>query len=147
MFFGNKKHYGMLAYLPTSSFLTTRDFPMKFYASLEVSPQALAYLMISALEGGSNYWLESFETEHSLKDPAPWLNLPIRVEYALAPEDDEEPEIEVKLIEKADIERALARVATHRDAAYDSSDKCFDHDANVADDFLQVLLLGELVYG
>jgi hypothetical protein len=120
---------------------------MKFYASLEVSPQALADLMITALEGGSNYWLDSFITEHSLKDPAPWLNLPIRVEYILsADNDDEEPVTEVKLIEKADIDRALARVAHHRYASYDSTDKCFDHDAWAADSFLQVLLLGEEVY-
>jgi len=124
-----------------------RITPMKFYASLEVSPQALADLMVTALEGGSAYWLDSFITKDSLKDPAPWLNLPIRVEYVLTPGDDEESETEVKLIEKADIDRALAHVAQHRYATYDATDKCFDHDAWSADDFLQVLLLGEVVYG
>lgn len=121
---------------------------MKFYAKVEVSPQALADLMITALEGGSNYWLEYFKTEHSLKDPAPWLNLPIRVEYSVTPDDDgAEGDIEVKTIEMADIERALGEVATHRYASYDATDKVFDHDAWVADNFLQVLLLGEVVYG
>ncbi len=121
---------------------------MKFYASLEVSPQALADLTCTALEGGSYYWLDSFVTKDSLKDPAPWLNLPIRVEYVLSSDsDDEEPETEVKLIEKADIDRALAHVAQHRYATYDATDKCFEHDAWSADDFLQVLLLGEVVYG
>lgn len=120
---------------------------MKFYASLEVTPQALADLMTTALEGGANHWLDSFTTKDSLKDPAPWLNLPIRVEYVLFTEDDMEGDVEVKLIEKADIDRALAAVAQHRYATYDATDKCFDHDAWVADDFLQVLLLGEVVYG
>lgn len=117
---------------------------MKYHMKREVSPQGIADLFITALEGGSSYWCESIDSEYDLKEASTWAALTTcRVEWT----DMEDPEANgVKIVEAIDIERGLARIANWRYTVVDG-DGGVEHDADSADAFFQVVLLGDVIYG
>ena len=118
---------------------------MKYEIKQNVSPQGVAYLFITALEGGSNYWLESFSAPQDVKEASTWAALTeLRVEWTDAEDEDADG---VRVIDKTDIERGLAGMMGGYGVAYDSADQAIDHDADSADVLLQLVLFGEVIYG
>jgi hypothetical protein len=119
-----------------------------------ISPERIACLMISAVEGGCNYWCSGLflerPTEKGLSEQ-PW--------YA-APELYENPELRLRVVEQVevddetkdyvvdliDIQRGLQIMAekypTHFADIVNEND-----DAITADVFLQCVALKEVVYG
>lgn len=125
--------------------------------SYKVSPRRIADLMVSAIEGGSNYWLRGggiyLESPGDVAPDdthdGPWYDNPRRYEdpdlCLKVVEDDDGAETD-HLVRQADITRGLQLMA----------EKSPDHfadiinendDAITADVFLQYVTFGEIVYG
>lgn len=114
---------------------------------------AVADLFVTALEGGSNYWLDSLRVhpEGSLKD-AQYLfdalgnNETIQVSYLTVDEAEDDQPPTVKHIDLTAITAAVSALVKARGLTVVDGE-FGDYDADDADMFLQHLLLGELVYG
>lgn len=131
---------------------------MNFQATIEITPQQIADLMVTAIEGGINYWCKSvflLSTEPALADNEkgkPWYSRvavwagEFRVEFSDAESDDKweltRSKIEAAfLAEFADVSPAdIALIA----ADPETGDVA---DAGDADRIIQKLLFGKVVFG
>lgn len=107
----------------------------------EISAQEVADLIITALEGGVNYWCGGVETipHNDIKTPEAWTdpNFTLKVTDA----EEEEPDAQVH-VNKARVEAALLQF--HERSPGVELEAC---DADDADVFFQYLVFGEIVYG
>lgn len=110
----------------------------------KISNQQIADLMVTALEGGSNYWIDRVEPRytchHDYSEPQNYG--PDMVERALFAEDDDTP----YLLNDEAIQNGLRLMPTL--CPHHWADVVNDNvDADTADVFLQLCVFGELVYG
>jgi hypothetical protein len=117
----------------------------KMFVPVTISVQHITDLFITALEGGSNYWLYYIKCEDKLKDEKTWHRVLcdsciINLEYAEGADDEPDAPRRVTLDSSEIINAIGETLQTYPDLLE-------DHDAESADFFLQTLLLGEIVYG
>lgn len=135
-------------------------FNATYTASVNLTGQDVCYLMITALEGGSQYWCyairstrveDGVTTDVRLKEEETWENFkPFHVRWFDAesdedfgePEDNPEGWSDPIEITKERVDEALTKLYS-RPRSFDVD----NYDAEDADAFFQFLLLGELVYG
>jgi len=124
-------------------------------ATLEISHQLVQDVLITALEGGSNYWTwfpdssTEIARKHHLKlKDAPTASLAEKIFTAVIEHDEvipvhdqEDREDCLGDISKESFERGLKLYAMHRGILRD------DCDAEEADCFLQYAVMGEIVFG
>lgn len=120
---------------------------MNYHATVVLSPKDIADLIVTAFEGGSNYWIDSVplhegpETTETpwYSDPA-FYDGPFRIE--ILEQDEETP----KILDPERIQIGLDLLGSQHamtlGAILDEN-----YDADDADVFLQLCLLGEVVYG
>lgn len=116
--------------------------------SAEVSEERIANLLCSAWEGGSHYWVRessgrpyAWRREEKPGDPdygRMWLNLPVTV-------TEDEGGV-VHTLDQAAIERGLKLMA-EKWGRHFGDFMSENDDATTADVFLQLCLLGDIVYG
>lgn len=127
----------------------------------EIPHKRVSYLLISAFEGGSNYWyqIEGYEEPHATpiwvqKDDLTQFK---HAWYALAPgggikvsdlrgQDGDRSRTTVKTLRIADLLRGLQLMAQQYPQQFADFREEND-DAETADVFLQLCVLGKLVYG
>lgn len=124
---------------------------MKIETTVEVSPQLLAYMLVTAVEGGSAYWCngvywQSADSEPLVTKEHPWYSDPsiweredFRIEVV---EDDGEGHF-VRLSDVKEGLDLMAKTYPHHFADMIAE----NFDATTADVFLQCIALKELVYG
>lgn len=134
-----------------------------FGATVPVTAEDISYLLVAALEGGSNYWLSAIRIRSPLTDTDPrqpgfwsdpdndagclkeeafWKSLtPFTLVCQLA-EEDEPDDIVIVEITQERINAALTYLYG-RNGGFDMN----NHDALDADCFLQFVVFGEVVYG
>ena len=106
-------------------------------------------LLVTAREGGSNYWMDSYKCEKPKQDFTPvdgevykFADYPIHGGRVIIKHDDGESSI----LTRATIERGLKVMANeypkHMDDILNEN-----YDADTADVFLQCCVFGEVVYG
>jgi hypothetical protein len=127
----------------------------------KISAENISDLVISALEGGSNYWLSRIRirpegnTEDptkgefwqntsgaELKEEAFWANLSTASIVIELAEEEEPDDVVQTSITRQDVETALGKLYQRR-GGFDMD----NFDAEDGDMFLQVLLLKEHTYG
>ncbi|MGQ7794456.1 hypothetical protein ACUN0C_18780 [Faunimonas sp. B44] len=106
-----------------------------------LNKQEVADLMITAIEGGSTYWLESCYLQVGTTTEKPWYADPdlYRQDFTLRLEFDGE----VDVLTKNKLEKAEGLMPRERLGRV----LCGEYDAEDADVFLQLALFGEVVYG
>lgn len=114
-----------------------------FDVTYSISGQQVADQIITAVEGGSGYWINSFKLVKGTHTESPWYSDPKLYEgdfeiEVLGHEDDESWTLtrqmvidNIKLVTPAIITEIVSE----------------EGDADTADVFLQVLLFQEIVYG
>jgi hypothetical protein len=125
----------------------------KVKTTANVSRKSVAYLLCSALEGGSNYWYQihrfikprAFDFRFDEGEICKAYDYPLNDGGALLIGDSEEPDDEPKRLDLAAIERGLQVMAEvyprhWQDFANENDD------AITGDVFLQCCLFGEIVY-
>jgi len=126
---------------------------MDITTTTTISGERIACLMISAVEGGCNYWCSGLFLERPDQDSLseqPWYAAPelyentqLRLRVVEQVDDDETKEHIVDLL---DIKRGLQLMAEkHRSHFADIVNE--NDDAITADVFLQCVTLKEIVYG
>lgn len=110
----------------------------------EFSAEDIEHLCIAALEGGSNYWLDGLESSFSFKEESTWEQVLDGLDFWVTPiSEEEEDPLERVQIDKRHVQTTLGKFLKLRGAGFDMD----DHDAEDGDVFLQLLLLGDVVYG
>jgi hypothetical protein len=118
-------------------------------------PELLDYLLISAIEGGSNYWCDSIlfngkhpkPSEHGEEADYPWYSVAFRsgsLPLHVVPEGD------APIALTADMAvNGLRLLVEGNHCRSDIRDSLVNHnyDAETADVWLQLALFGEVVYG
>jgi len=129
---------------------------MKIQVAFDITEQIIADLMCTAIESGYASWLGSIKPMVLVGNDnpeEPWYanpnvyngNLSVYAEFDGA-EDDEGSFASFKTFGMTQIEDALHKMSNeHVAMLHDISIE--NHDAISADAFLQLLLLGEVVYG
>lgn len=118
-----------------------------FHARVPLSPQQVADLMITALEGGSSYWCSKIrvvgDDDAKFLDEAFWTDLK-PFQFRLWIPDDMTDEMEIKIVDVTpeSVNAALSKLVGRR-GGFDIE----NYDAYDADYFFQCLVLGEVVYG
>lgn len=128
-----------------------------------ITPEDIADLMVTAIEGGSGYWLGGMRKVttptdwHRKDDDMPWYSDPdfwagdfcvaVRtVDYDPVPRDDRDPIEREQHLTPAKITAGLQIMADEYPDHF--ADLLQDNvDAATADVFLQCCVLGEIVYG
>lgn len=120
---------------------------MRFTATVQVPAEAIMNLIISAAEGGSNYWIKRVRlaSKHGGLD-TPWYATKHLYEedfeIHIWPEDEKEP----RILTPIEVQQGLNLMAErypHQMALIHTE----NDDAETADIFLQLCLFGEVIYG
>ncbi len=123
-----------------------------FTTEVEIDPQMVADLMVTAIEGGSNYWVNSIVLKEA-KTPnrtEPWYANPALYEDAFHIKvyemDEEGQPTEEHYIGQHGMRVGLEKMANKAPGHFTNivSDQW---DAETADVFLQYVVLGDIVYG
>ncbi len=124
-----------------------------FTTEVEIDPQMVADLMVTAIEGGSNYWVGSITLKDNDGHPnhgQPWYSDSALYERAFHIEvyemDDMGALTEVHYISQHSMQVGLNAMASKAPGHFANvvSDQW---DAETADVFLQYVVLGDIVYG
>jgi hypothetical protein len=121
---------------------------------MTITGKRIADLVVTAFEGGSNYWIERVELVHPQDALLPKPG-PISPWYALAEVYDAEFNIRIDVLEETTpvyLTRASAAAGFRRLAEQFESTHWADfleenEDADTADVWLQLSLFGEVVFG
>lgn len=129
--------------------------PFKVIHSLEVSDRSVADLLVSAFEGGSNYWIDRTDivkkgnvefgsSKPMADDYYPWVVLaPMGSgEVRIYPTDDDK----AYTLNRAALQRGLELMCSKYPRRWSDFINEGD-DADTGDVFLQLALLGDIVYG
>lgn len=129
---------------------------MKIAVQVEVSPQKMADWLVTAIEGGSNYWCNSiflssesrqeYKAKHGKKMESPWYSDPLLFETAFTVQivyDDAPSGVVQKSLR--DFIDAVSKVASQKPALF--ARLMEDYDASDADELFQQFVLGEVIYG
>lgn len=127
----------------------------KYIASVEVDGQKVADQIVTAFEGGVNYWCHGADLVSSEVKPteSPWYSCPklwegdfaILVKYD-DPDKEEGNASGRKEINQDDIKRGIQMMAEKSPAHF--TDLIMDDgDAITADVFFQYVVLGDVIYG
>lgn len=121
--------------------------------SIDITDKQLASLLVSALEDGSLYWIHRFS--HKGETDAKPFGEEYTPKYIAAPFSKgghleisvlEEPGESIKYLDRAAMERGLQLMATEYPYHF-ANVLTQDADAETGDVFLQLSVLGALVYG
>jgi len=115
---------------------------MDFKVNIEVTltEDRIASILVGAMEGGSNYWIDwiTYAPYKSIEDGKLELRLPIEIK--------EDGEITTHTLTREKLQKGLELLASTEpyqwSLIYDEQD-----DASTADILLQLSLFGEIVYG
>jgi hypothetical protein len=128
---------------------------MKVQPTIEISGQQIADQFVAAFEGGANYWMQRARllSKHELPE-RPWYcngalfdadDFQIEV-YFDRPEDPEGAGKGRKIIGPKDVRAGLELLSRNRaQRLAEILDE--SGDADTADEFMQMIVLGSLVYG
>jgi hypothetical protein len=128
---------------------------MDIQCTVNVSSQKISDQLITAFEGGSNYWCQTAELTSSERSPTerPWyassivFDGPFTFEVGFDdPDQDEGNGNGFRTIGKADLVAGLHVMATKHPRHF-ADLMSEDGDAITADVFLQCIVLGDVVYG
>ncbi len=133
---------------------------MDHKVELTLTPQRICDLFVAALEGGSNYWLRGIDYRGAVEPEEKWFvwwcSANVFADAAFAAEvtfDDPEGEEGngkgKKLITHADIQRGLdlLKDADKGNPVALGRIIAEDEDANDADMFMQLVVIGDVIYG
>ena len=124
---------------------------------VDITSQQIADLMVTAVEGGINYWADGFYLE-SPGDVAPDDEFNGEIWYA-NPHRYEDPDLRIKVVESGDGDGSTDHFFGQKEIAdglRKMAEKSPSHfadivndnqDAITADVFLQYVVFGEIVYG
>jgi hypothetical protein len=108
--------------------------------SFEITNQQIADLMTTAIEGGSNYWCDQILMLKGQPVLKPWYADPLLYGSPF------ELKVGTKILTNDDLHRAMQQMADEYPTHF--SDVVNDNpDADTADVFLQLAVLGEITYG
>jgi len=123
---------------------------MQVTITQEIAPQRIADLMVSALEGGSNYWIDRVSVEspdRKTLNGRPWYSgedlfdgRPFSIGFHY--EEQTETKFLTPEMVKDGFELMATKYPSHFADFVNEND-----DANTADVWLQLCLFGEVVYG
>ncbi|NQV85459.1 MAG: hypothetical protein HQ492_00065 [Woeseiaceae bacterium] len=121
---------------------------MSYTVTREIEPQMIADQIITAIEGGCNYWLGSFKLVTGHTTDVPWYGSPelYQGEFGISAIGSEDPDDEIWHLDNAALAGGLQAMADKYPEHY-SNMITGSGDAETADVFLQCCLLGEIVYG
>ena len=131
-----------------------------YKVTLEIPAERVASLLVSAFEGGSNYWYTIKDRKIPHGSPMDWdfrldkndvfphVDFPMNEGGALIIQDleDGHPEGQEWTLDQAALARGLQLMAQKQPRHFSDMLK-EDDDAVTADVFLQLCLFGEVVYG
>lgn len=124
-----------------------------YSAEIHISPELVADLMITAFEGGSNYWLAGWSLRSAKTETRrgqPWYADPhlyeddFTIDLTLSEEDGSLGE--KRIVELENVQIGINKMATNSTGFF--ADMVNGNwDAETADVFLQYVALGEIIYG
>lgn len=122
---------------------------MKFITEVEVTNDMIENLIVNSMEGGSNYWMEWISVP--LKEGFKWDsdNYAMQIingEVELKIYDTEEPEEFLGILNIKTIEKGLSEMSQQYPEDFNNIINEND-DAETADIFMQLAIMGEIVYG
>ncbi len=122
-----------------------------------ISSRELSDLLVTAFEGGSNYWLQSAQLTYSSRTPRKserWYGQPEILDgayrFEVGFDDPKKPEGNGegrKTIVPIDMQKAMQKFADEQPTFFHDLVGDEHLDADGADVFMQYLVLGEVVYG
>lgn len=127
----------------------------KIKTTTEVTDERVADLLVSALEGGSNFWYiltdyhapDNYTSYRVSPDRLfPHIDYPMNLGGYLMIGDTEEPEREPIKLDRGALQKGLRTMAKKYPKQFQEFMSAED-DANTGDLFLQCCLFGELIYG
>jgi hypothetical protein len=113
---------------------------VKITVETEVSNQDLADLVVTAFEGGSQYWCDSCHMLEGQPVLSPWYSDPLFYGSPF------KMQVGRKIIDNAALEAGMQLFSTKYPARF-AEFKAGDYDAEDADAFWQCVVLGDVVYG
>ena len=124
---------------------------MRVQIEIDVTPQRIADLVCTGIEGGEvNHWLYYFRNR-SPCNPEVWYSTAEfwaqnRITIEVAYDDGKSDQAVIKLITDRDVEAAMKKFAEQHPTHFrDFLDE--NEDAYTGDTFLQLLILGDVIYG
>lgn len=124
-------------------------FTITFKRDIEITDQMIHDLLVTAREGGSNYWMEGLDYTLPEQDVTPidgtiypFVDYPMSGGAVTITHDDDEK----ATLTRENIERGLV-VMAEKYPRHMNDVIIENYDADTADVFLQCCVFGELVYG
>lgn len=111
--------------------------------TIELSNQIIADLVVTALEGGSNHWLNRFVATGY--DKPEFYDTPFSITVEYDDPDSDEGQTATAVISNIEFEQGIQLFYLHTRHWEDAIAE--NMDAYTADCFMQCVILGEVVYG
>lgn len=127
---------------------------MEVTITIEITDEQINDLFVTALEGGSNYWYyipretRDIIKEHSDKEffSERFADVVLNDKYVIPVRDTEEPDEVLGFVDKESVQEALNLMVKDHTKHIEMINEG-NYDAETADIFLQLCVMGEITFG